>query len=91
MRYLCGEDRVVEEIRGKVETSKELKGQRNKKEEEGGVERRRGGEEERGEQRRGEERRGEEERRYICGEESVGTRYVERLKLRKSWRARGIK
>ena len=36
-------------------------------------------------------RGGEEEMRYLCGEERVGRRYLEKLKLRKSWRARGIK
>ena len=70
-----------EEIRGKVETSKELEGQRNKI---------RGGWRSREEERcRG--LGGEEERRYPCGEERVGRRYAEKLKLRKSWRARGIK
>ena len=45
----------------------------------------RGREEEkkRGEERRrrGEERRGEEERRYLCREERVGRRYVEKSKV----------
>ena len=38
-----------------------------------------------------ERKRGEEEMRYLSGEERVGRRYVEKSKLRKSWRVKGIK